>query len=337
MSTASIPADRASGYAQYLESKTVEHEHGAYYLTPDGAERIAAPLSGEQTQALKVLTGPERVAVLVGPAGTGKGVVIDATARAEQLAAHETIGVAVSWSTAERPGSDSPALHGQTMALDALITRAQAGHVHVGPDTTIILDEAGMIDHTRMAALTQLVERTGAKLIAVGDGKQLPSIGPGGMFDRIARHAPTAELQTIHRTKDPAEQHAWRAIRNGEPERALAHYASRNALHLADTRSQAAENAVQAWAKLAQNTPSATSHSSPTPPTKRSTASTPAPNTYATNTANSDNTKPNSPTSTTASTKATSSRSPTNTAHPRHPASRTAPAAKSPACTPTAM
>jgi ATP-dependent exoDNAse (exonuclease V) alpha subunit len=221
----------------------------------EAAERIAAPLSDEQQQALKVLTGPERVAVLVGPAGTGKGVVIDATARAEQRVARETIGVAVSWSTAERLGNDSPALHGQTMALDALITRVKAGHVHVGPDTTIILDEAGMTDHNRMAALTQLVERTGAKLIAVGDGKQLPSIGPGGMFDSITRHAPTAELQTIHRTKDPAEQHAWRALRNGEPERALAHYASRKALHIADTRSQAAENAVQAWAQLTQEHP----------------------------------------------------------------------------------
>ncbi len=42
-------------------------------------------------------------------------------------------------------GADSPALQGQTLTLDAL---------------------------------TELVERTGAKLIAVGDGKQLPSIGP---------------------------------------------------------------------------------------------------------------------------------------------------------------
>ncbi len=221
----------------------------------EAAERIAAPLSDEQQQALKVLTGPERVAVLVGPAGTGKGVVIDATARAEQLAARETIGVAVSWSTAERLGNDSPALNGQTMALDALITRTKAGHTHIGPDTTVILDEAGMTDHTRLDNLTRLVQQSGAKLIAVGDDKQLPSIGPGGMFDRIARHAPTAELQTIHRTKDPAEQHAWRALRNGEPERALAHYASREALHLVDTRSQAAENAVQAWAQLTQEHP----------------------------------------------------------------------------------
>jgi conjugative relaxase-like TrwC/TraI family protein len=214
------------------------------------AERIGAPLIDEQDMALLVLTGPERATVLVGPAGTGKGVVIDATARAEQLAGRETIGIAVSGSTAERLGSDSPALQGNTMTLDALTARANAGSIHVGPDTTIILDEAGMVDHKRLDALTDLMERSGAKLIAVGDGKQLPSIGPGGMFDRLTRHAPTVELETIHRTTDPQEQRAWQALRAGEPERAMAHYKAQGRLHLTDTRDQAAESAVQAWAKL---------------------------------------------------------------------------------------
>jgi conjugative relaxase-like TrwC/TraI family protein len=214
------------------------------------AERIGVPLSDEQDMALLVLTGPERATVLVGPAGTGKGVVIDAAARAEQLAGRETIGIAVSGSTAERLGTDSPALQGNTMTLDALTARANTGSVHVGPDTTIILDEAGMVDHKRIDALTELVERSGAKLIAVGDGKQLPSIGPGGMFDRLAGHAPTVELDTIHRTTDPQEQQAWQALRAGEPERAMAHYKAQGRLHLEDTRDQVAESAVQAWAQL---------------------------------------------------------------------------------------
>ncbi len=189
------------------------------------AERIGAQLTDEQDIALLVLTGPERATVLVGPAGTGKGVVIDAAARAEQLAGRETIGIAVSGSTAERLGADSPALHGTTLTLDALTARANTGSVHVGPDTTIILDEAGMVDHKRLDALTGVVERSGAKLIAVGDGKQLPSIGPGGMFDRLSRHAPTVELETIHRTTDPQERRALQALRAGKPERAMAHRA----------------------------------------------------------------------------------------------------------------
>jgi hypothetical protein len=217
------------------------------------AERIGSPLTAEQARALLVLTGPERTAALVGPAGTGKGVVIDATARAEQLAGRDTLGIAVSGSTAERLGADSPALQGQTLTLDALLARANTGSIHVGPDATVILDEAGMADHKRLDALTELVERTGAKLIAVGDGKQLPSIGPGGMFDRLTQHAPTVELETIHRTKDPNEQKAWQALRAGEPERAMAHYQARGRLHLADTRDQAAENAVQTWAQLTEH------------------------------------------------------------------------------------
>jgi len=101
-----------------------------------------------------------------------------------------------------------------------------------------------------MDALTELIDRTGAKLVAVGDGNQLPSIGPGGMFDRIAHRVPTAELEEVRRTSDPQERKAWAALRNGEPERAMAHYKSRNQLFLTDTREQAGEAAVSRWAEL---------------------------------------------------------------------------------------
>ena len=179
-------------------------------------------------------------------------MVIDTAARAERVADQDVIGVAVSGSTAERLGADSPALAGRTLTLDALVARANAGTIHVGKNTTVILDEAGMVDHKRLDALTELVEHSGAKLIAAGDGKQLPSIGPGGMFDWLATHAPTAELADIHRTKDPAEQRAWRALRSGEPEKAMAHYLHRGQLYFNDTRDDAGEAAVQRWHTLTQ-------------------------------------------------------------------------------------
>ncbi|MGO9837946.1 MAG: ATP-dependent RecD-like DNA helicase, partial [Polyangiaceae bacterium] len=117
---------------------------------------------------------------------------------------------------------------------------------------TVIVDEAGMVDHKRMDALTELIDRSGAKLIAVGDGKQLPSIGPGGMFDRIAGRAPTAELAEVRRTSDPAERKAWAALRAGEPERAMAHYQARGQLFFNDSRDEAGEAAVQRWAQLTE-------------------------------------------------------------------------------------
>jgi conjugative relaxase-like TrwC/TraI family protein len=216
------------------------------------AERIGGRLSDEQAQALEVITGPERGAVLVGPAGTGKGVVIDAAARAEQHTGHRTVGIAVSGSTAQRLGYDSPALAGQTLTLDALVSRVERGQLDVDAATTIYFDEAGMADTDRLDRLTEVVERTGSKLVAIGDAAQLPSIGAGGMFERLTGLAPSAELSNIRRTLDPAEQRAWADLRAGRSDRAMAHYHSRGQLHMSDTRDEAVEQAAQAWAKLTE-------------------------------------------------------------------------------------
>ena len=214
------------------------------------AERIGAPLSDEQEMALLLLTGPERGAALIGPAGTGKGVVIDAAARAEQLAGRTTIGIAVAGATRERLGRDCPALEGQTLTVDSLVARAGVESVVLDADTTVFFDEAGMADTRRLVKLIDLIDRSGAKLVAVGDGKQLPSIGPGGMFDRLTTLMPVMELKQVWRTMDRDERRAWAALRAGEPERAMAHYRARGQLHLVETRDEAAERAVQQWADL---------------------------------------------------------------------------------------
>lgn len=216
------------------------------------AERIGGQLTEEQVHALQVITGSERGAILIGPAGTGKGVVIDAAARAEQHAGHRTLGVAVSGSTAQRLGYDSPALAGQTLTLDALVSRVERGQLGVDEATTIYFDEAGMADTARLDRLSEVVERTGSKLVVIGDAAQLPSIGAGGMFERLVSLVPSAELSNIRRTLDPDEQRAWADLRAGRSDRAMAHYQSRGQLHISDTRDEAVEQAVQAWAKLTE-------------------------------------------------------------------------------------
>lgn len=219
------------------------------------ADRIGGKLSGEQAQALELITGAERGAVLIGPAGVGKGVVIDAAARAERLAGNVTFGIAVSGSTAQRLGQDSPALAGQTLTLDALVARVNRGRLEIDEHTTIYLDEAGMADTERLDRLTEIVANNGSKLVVIGDGAQLPSIGAGGMFDRLTEIAPSAALSNVRRTLDPGEQRAWADLRAGRSDRAMAYYHSQRRLHMADTRDQAVEHAVQSWASLTETLP----------------------------------------------------------------------------------
>src|SRR4029077_10341015 len=64
--------------------------------------------------------------------------------------------------------------------------------------------------------------------------------------------APSAQLSEVRRTLDPAEQRAWADLRAGRSDRAMAHYLSGGRLHMADTRDEAVEQAVQNWTKLTE-------------------------------------------------------------------------------------
>jgi conjugative relaxase-like TrwC/TraI family protein len=214
-------------------------------------ERIGGPLSTEQQQALELLGGGERAAVLVGQAGAGKGVVIDAAVRAELHAGRHPLGVAVAGDTAERLGRESLALQGRTLTLDSLVAKARTGSLTLSESTTVFFDEAGMADTRRLHSLSDVVERSGAKLVVIGDARQLPAIGAGGLFERLSDTAPTARLSEVRRTSDPQERQAWADLRAGRAEQAMAHYHARGQLHLADTREQALEGAVKQWDELA--------------------------------------------------------------------------------------
>jgi conjugative relaxase-like TrwC/TraI family protein len=227
-------------------------EHARALAAGEVAERIGGQLSVEQQQAVDVLVGQGRAAVLVGQAGAGKGVVIDAAARAEQHAGRYTYGVAVAGDTAQRLGRDSPALEGHTMTLDSLVAKARAGSLTLDESSTVYFDEAGMADTRRLDALSDVVSRTGGKLVTIGDERQLPAIGAGGLFEHLISTAPTAKLTEVRRTDDPDEQRAWADLRAGRAEDAMAHYQSRGQLHFADTREQALEQAVQQWADLTE-------------------------------------------------------------------------------------
>jgi len=112
-----------------------------------------------------------------------------------------------------------------------------------------------MADTRRVDQLAAAVAGHEAKLILIGDAAQLPSIGAGGMFARLRDQAPSIELSTVKRAKDPGERRAWADLRAGRSDRAMAHYRSRGRLHIAPTRDQAAERAVQTWSRLTRSHP----------------------------------------------------------------------------------
>lgn len=214
---------------------------------------LKGSLSEEQREALQTITGPGGVVILVGQAGTGKGVVLSAATDAWQKEGYEVIGTAVPGATAMRLQADTKSDQGVT--ADSLITSFEHGHLKLDPNTVIVLDEAGMIDSERLSKLVKLIDDAGVKLVLAGDAAQLSSIGPGGLFKELEGEVPTAELTEVHRAHHEWEREAWSEVREGEPGLALARYQAHDRLHVYDTRAEATQAMVENWDQNRQGLP----------------------------------------------------------------------------------
>jgi conjugative relaxase-like TrwC/TraI family protein len=208
-------------------------------------KEIHGPLSVEQREALDLITGPGRVSVLLGRAGTGKGVVLSAAARAWQLEGHQVIGTAIAGATAQRLREDAGL--DRSFTTDALINGVEDDRIHLSSRSVVIMDEAGMADTERLSRLMEATDRAGATLVLAGDSAQLGPIGAGGMFEQLRERVPCAELTDVHRANHEWERKAWEQVREGQPAPALAAYRAHDRLHIHDTRAEAAEAMVEEW------------------------------------------------------------------------------------------
>jgi conjugative relaxase-like TrwC/TraI family protein len=206
---------------------------------------IGAPLTAEQKQAVQTITGEGGVSVLIGQAGTGKGVVLKTATNAWQKDGYHVIGTAIAGATAERLAADAKT--DRSMTTDALLLRAEKGTLNLGKDTVVVMDETGMADSKRLPDLVSLTNQSESKLILAGDSAQLSPIGAGGLFNEIADRAPTAELKEVHRAQNEWERKAWAHVREGEANKALAAYQAHDRLHTTENREHAIEQMLADW------------------------------------------------------------------------------------------
>lgn len=216
-------------------------------------KQLHGSLTKEQREALDTITGPGGVSLLVGRAGTGKGVVISTAARAWKLEGNEVIGTSIAGSTAELL-KDTTKLD-KAYNTNELINGIENGSIRIGPKTVVIMDEAAMADTERKARLVQLTDQAHTKFLGAGDPAQLSSIGAGGIYKELQDRAPTAELTKVQRANHEWERNAWEQVRNGEPGPALAAYQSHDRLHIHDTRAEATEAMVDQWDQVRNKLP----------------------------------------------------------------------------------
>lgn len=82
--------------------------------------------------------------------------------------------------------------------------------------TTIVIDEAGMLNTANLHQLINHADNFGWRLALVGDPRQLHAVGRGGMFDELCATGLTIELDQLHRFTHDWEAAATLRLRRGD-------------------------------------------------------------------------------------------------------------------------
>lgn len=222
-------------------------------------------LGKDQRDAIERLTEGPGWSVLTGRAGTGKGPVLQAVAEAHRGDGWRVLACAVDGTTAQQLarqlGTPAGASGRAAYTLEMLAYHLEHGILEIDErtPTLIVIEEASKVGLKDWLRVARLVDKAGARVLAVGHDGQLGAIELPGMFTEMLDEGrwgiPQAKLEQIHRhrdPRDPSKPHPWLgayqiAIDKGEAEEAMGLLRANDAVTLHDTRAQAMVGMVEEW------------------------------------------------------------------------------------------
>lgn len=213
--------------------KAMEEMDEAIRLKTGNAE---LRLSDEQRQAISHVTGPERIAAVVGLAGAGKSTMLAAAAQAWERQGYTVHGAALSGKAAEGL-EESSGIKSRTLASWSHSWENEK--LQLGRGDVFVIDEAGMVGSRQLASFVGEAEKRGAKIVLVGDHEQLQAIGAGAPFRAIAERIGHASLGEIKRQMEPWQQEASVAFASHRTAEGLAAYRDKGNIHFASGRDEA--------------------------------------------------------------------------------------------------
>ena len=163
---------------------------------------VDVSLAQQRAAALHVACETGAHAFVEGWAGTGKTTMLQALGSAYKQSGFEVLGCCQSAAAAQNLGRETGI---QSRTIASLLLSLRKGRLTLTAKSILFLDEAGMVGSREFAALQQAAIDAGAKLVAVGDPKQLQPIDAGGIFAALMREHGKAEISNIQRQRTDFE------------------------------------------------------------------------------------------------------------------------------------
>jgi conjugative relaxase-like TrwC/TraI family protein len=228
---------RGAEFAGFTTAENIAHERQLLRLEAEGRGTVAPILSakqaasavaraelqsdhpwneGQRAATRALLTSPHRVTGLQGYAGTAKTTTVLATFAREAKARGVAVTALAPTASAAQTLGDALGQRGETVARQLARNSASlSGGVW-------IVDEASLLSARDMAALLGLAADSMARVVLVGDVKQLGSVGAGAAFAQLqSAGMATARLDNVVRQTNSATREAVLASIEGDARRAL--------------------------------------------------------------------------------------------------------------------
>jgi ATP-dependent exoDNAse (exonuclease V) alpha subunit len=210
-------------------------------------EALAAhPTAGPDQQAMvrDLCQGGQGVAVVVGRAGTGKTFALGIARHAWQLDGYRLLASGPT-------GIATISLQGEgfedVATCDRLLGDLDRGTEQLDARTVLVVDEAGMVGSRKLALLLEHAEQAQAKVVLVGDDRQLAAIDAGGGFRALRLRLGASELTENRRQQQAWEREALELVRSGLVEEAVAAYRAHDRVVAADSKPAATLALLQDW------------------------------------------------------------------------------------------
>ena len=191
---------------------------------------------------MRHVTGAGRLAAVAGAAGRQPDAAAARTAWERQ--GFTVRGAALAGKAAEGLQKDS-GIESRTIA--SLEWAWAQGRDRLGPRDVLVIDEAGMIGSRQLGRVLAEVRKAGAKVVLVGDARQLQPIEAGAPFRAIAERTGIAEISTIRRQREVWAREASMEFAKGRVQRGLAAYQERGQVRFEVSREKAKAAIARDW------------------------------------------------------------------------------------------
>lgn len=232
-----------------LDRATSRRDAGAAVADEETVQAAVAArpsISDEQAAMVQRLTtSGDGVEVVVGKAGAGKTFALDAARAAWQADGVPVVGAALAARAAAELHSGAGI---DAYTLDALLAACdRPGSEGVPRGGVVVVDEAAMAGTRTLARLADHAVSVEAKVVLVGDHRQLPAVAAGGVFLALTQRLEPVELGENRRQVQPWQRTALDELRHGDPSAAVAAYHDHGRVVVADTADAARDRLAADW------------------------------------------------------------------------------------------